>query len=563
MIGQAALKHLFVFSTMLGALAFFSGRARGDLQIIGYEDRLHDPYYVGSDKNFIGNLIGTSNNWSGYGRWQDPTGSGGNWKHVAMISDNYFITANHNRPNRANDPAGETPKVRFYRTTDPNGEYWESPIAVEGTAYDGTQIGSSDLWVGKLASTPPSWVTRYPLAKRHEATNYLSYTDNSILIFGQDSPRSFTSVRVGLDEIDQVNAYGSYQWDYDSSGQARSGVETQNGDSGGPSFFIDGPIPVLAGIHTRTNYDTAVSWNLQQIMDAVDEPISVSTGLPGDVDGDFLVSPLDLTYLLDGYGKAFNASSRNGDLTGDHVINMLDINLFLDNYGKMLYAPTDFDRDGDVDGSDLSTIADNWLKSVSTPFTMGDANGDSFVSYADAQLFDRNQFRAYFGALPAPLSPIPGDLTGNGIVDGFDLNVVTLNLNKSVEPGTNGDLDGNGFVDGLDVSQMSSRLGDSFGDISRDQKTGPADFAIIANHWNQSVTGGRLNGDLTGDGWVDSFDARALFDWWGQSGGTFPGMVVPEPTAAGLFVIGSLLAACSSRRRPTIYFSRAMLRKSS
>lgn len=546
MLGQAALRRLLLLSTMLSTMVLVAGRARGDLQIAGYEDRLHDPFYVGSDKAFIG----AGYNWSGYGRLEDPVAASSNWKQVTMISDNYFLTANHNKPNRADDPAGATRNVRFYRTADPNGEYWESEIAVEGGNYKGTRIDSTDLWVGKLANTPPSWVIRYPLAKQHEATNYLSYTDNDLFIFGQDSPRSFTSARVGRNEINLVNSYGTYQWNYDpTAGLGADEAQTQSGDSGGPSFFGGGRVPVLAGIHYRVNLDTGVSKNLQQIIDAVGEPVSASTGLVGDLNGDFRVDVNDLGMLAANYGALEGARYNGGDVSGDGLVNFIDVIQLADNYGRASFAPTDFDRDGDVDGSDLATIGSRWLKPVSTPFTLGDANGDSFVNFADVEVFDRNQFRAYFGPLPSPLSPVAGDITGNGIVDGFDLNVVTLNIYQSVAPGTNGDLDGNGYVNDLDLTYITGRLGDSFGDISGDQLVGPADFAILANHWNQVVADGRLSGDLTGDGWVNSFDARALFDWWGQSGGTFPGMTVPEPTAAILFAIGTLLAAFTRRHR--------------
>jgi hypothetical protein len=476
-----------------------------------------------------------------------------------MISDNYFLTANHNRPNRGDDPAGATPKVRFYRTTDPNGEFWESEIAVAGAAYQGTQIGATDLWVGKLANTPPSWVMRHPLAKRQEAANYLSYTDNDLFIFGQDSPRSATSVRVGRNEINLVNSSGTYQWSYDlTAGLGADEAQTQSGDSGGPSFFTSGSIPVLAGVHTRVNYDTGVSKNLQQIMDAVGEPISVSTGLAGDVDGDFRISPLDQYVILGNWGRT-GARYVQGDLNGNGKVAQEDMDIWVLHYGQRLNAPTDFDRDGDVDGNDLATIGNNWLKSVGTPFTLGDANGDSFVNSADVEVFDRNQFRAYFGPLPAPLAPVSGDLTGNGIVDGLDLNVVTFNEYQFVVPGTNGDADGNGYVNDADTDYVTARLGDSFGDLNGDHLVGPADFVVLANNWNRFVSGGRLNGDFNGDRLVNSLDVNVLFDWWSQKGGTFPGMTVPEPTAATLLVVGALLTAFV-RRRSEAYFSRAMLR---
>jgi len=545
MMGQAAMPRLFCWCAILAA-CFTSGRAGADLQIAGYQDRLHDPYYVGADKAFIGEDY----DWSGVGRFADPAGTSANWKSVVMISDNYFITAFHNRPYRGNDPAGSAPKVRFYRSLDPQGEFWESEIALATSEYEGQRIGLTDLWVGKLATTPPEWVMRYPLAKRHEATNYLSYTDNELMIFGQDSPRNWTSVRVGRNEIDEVDIGGNYSWDFDAAGGLGADeAETQPGDSGAPSFYTSGQTPVLAGIHTRENFDTGVSKNLDAILAIVKEPVALSTGLVGDVNGDFRVTARDLDFVLDGFGKTLNAFTRPADFSGDGMIDVRDVNAFLDGFGRSLYAPTDFDQDGDVDSKDLVTIGHNWLKSVKTPFTMGDANGDGFVNAADVEVFDQNQFRAVFGPLPAPLSPVPGDLTSNGVVDGFDLSQVTQNLNKVVAPGTSGDADGNGVVNQLDLAFVSMRLGTSFGDLNGDGEVGSLDFTIIANNWFRPVTGGRAAGDLNGDRWVTYTDAQILFQWWGQQGGEFPGMLVPEPGCGMLVVCGAIAALAATGRR--------------
>jgi hypothetical protein len=535
-----------LFIVLLGVVSLVAGRARGDLTVAGYQDRLHDPFYVGADKAFIG----AGYNWSGYGRWSDPTSVGSsNWKQVTMISDNYFITAVHNQPNRSDDPAGAAPKVRFYRTTDPNGEFWESEIAQVGNSYQGTRVGSTDLWVGRLASTPPSWVMRYPLAKRLEATNYLSYMDNDLFVFGQDSPRNFTSVRVGRNELGLVNASGNYDWTYDpASGLGADEAQTESGDSGGPSFYTTGRVPVLAGIHTRTNYDTGVSANLDAIMAAAGEPVSVSTGLIGDLNGDFRVNASDFVRLASNYGTSKAARFADGDLNGDGRVNSSDFTLLATNYGNGLHAPADFDRDGDVDGDDLATIGSHWYKTVAQPFTQGDANGDSIVSYADLQIFDQNQFRAYFGPLPAPLSPMKGDLTGNGIVDELDLNIVTASLNRQVSPGTSGDLNGNGVVDASDLAVVTAALGTSFGDLNNNHTIGPDDFMVLAWNWNRSVKSGRLSGDLNGDGIVNSLDAKALFGWWDMNAGTFPGMMVPEPSTAALWLWGASVGACAIRR---------------
>lgn len=553
MFGRTAWKWLVIAAPALCACWAFSPRAHADLQIAGYQDRLHDPYYVGPDKAFIG----AAYNWSGIGRIPDPTTGGINWKSLVMISDNYFITAFHNQPNRGNDPPGPAPKVRFYRTLDPNGEYWETEIASTGNKYVGQRVELTDLWVGKLANTPPDWVMRYPLAKRHEATNYLSYTDNKLFIFGQDTPRGYSGVRVGRNEVDSVDIGGNLTWTFNSAGGLGADeAETQIGDSGAPSFFTSGRIPVLAGVHTRENFDTGISKNLPAIQAAVGEKLAFSTGLVGDLNGDFRVDVTDLGMLADNFGKpTVGARYIQGELTGDGVVDVLDLAQIAKNFDKSLTAPTDFDRDGDVDGDDLAMIGDNWLKRVSRPYTEGDANGDGFVNLFDVMAFDRNQFRLFFGPLPSPLSPIAADLTGNGVVDGFDLNLVTANLNRNVEPGTNGDADGNGVVDTLDVAFVSTRIGQSFGDINGDSAVGLADFLVMANNWNKSVTGGRLAGDLDGNGLVNGDDARVLFGWWDQQGGEFPNMLVPEPTL--LLLVAQLLVwiGCATRRRPMLFRS--------
>jgi len=534
----------FLFLAVLCIVVLAAGRARGDLTVAGYQERLHDPFYVGRDKAFIG----AGYDWSGFGRWYDPTATSGNWKQVTMISDNYFITALHNQPNRGDDPAGTAPKVRFYRTTDPNSEFWESTIAVDKGAYQGTQIGSTDLWVGKLAETPPSWVMRYPLAKRHEATNYLSYTDNDLFVFGQDSPRGPTSVRVGRNEVSLVNAAGNYSWSYDLvGGLGADEAQTESGDSGGPSFFTVGRVPVLAGVHTRTNYDTGVSANLDGIIAAVGEPVSLSTGLLGDVNGDFRVTGTDLGILVNDFGKSGSSRYYDGDLSGDGSVTGVDLAIMVNSFSRSSYAPADFDRDGDVDGDDLATIGSHWYQTVAQPFTQGDADGDSIVSYADLLVFDQNQFRAYFGPLPAPLSPVKGDLTGNGIVDELDLNIVTANFNQQVTFGTNGDLNGNGVVDAADVGVVTAALGTSFGDLNNNHTIGPDDFMLLAWNWNRSVRSGRLSGDLNSDGVVDALDAKALFGWWNLNAGTFPGRTVPEPGTALLVLCGAGLVACAIR----------------
>ena len=91
MIGQATFRRQIVLAAILGTMLVVVARARGDLQIAGYQDRLHDPFYVGSDKAFIG----AAYNWSGYGRLDDPTGTG---KQLEASGDDLRQLFHHRQP---------------------------------------------------------------------------------------------------------------------------------------------------------------------------------------------------------------------------------------------------------------------------------------------------------------------------------------------------------------------------------------------------------------------------------------------------------------------------------
>ena len=215
---------------------------RADLQVFGYQDRLHDPFYVGADKAFIG----ASYNWSGYGRVEDPLGTG---IELEECRDDLRQLLPHRQSLQADPrrrPGGAAPKVRFYRTTDPNGEYWESEIAVEAGAYKGTQVASSDLWVGKLAQTPPSWVMRYPLAQAPRSDELsLVYRTTTCSSSARIRPAARRACASAAMKSRPVNSYGTYQWDYNpAAGFGADEAQTQTGDSGSPSFFI-------AGAHSR------------------------------------------------------------------------------------------------------------------------------------------------------------------------------------------------------------------------------------------------------------------------------------------------------------------------
>ena len=74
---------------------------------------------------------------------------------------------------------------------------------------------------------------------------------------------------------------------------------------------------------------------------------------------------------------------------------------------------------------------------------------------------------------------------------------------------------------------------------------------ILANNWNRSVPAADSAAISTAIDTVNALDAKILFDWWGEQGGTFPGMMIPEPASATLFALGMLMAGPLRRRTVT------------
>ncbi len=85
------------------------------------------------------------------------------------------------------------------------------------------------------------------------------------------------------------------------------------------------------------------------------------------------------------------------------------------------------------------------------------------------------------------------------------------------------------------------------GDLNGDGLVGSADLDLVRANWGASVTPGDLTmGDASGDGLVDSADLDIVRGNWGQTTSALVGSV-PEPTAAGLLLMGLLWAG--TRRR--------------
>jgi len=199
------------------------------LMISDYSGTSDPRYERSSDVAFIGNGldlsgIATTIPSEGFKSW------------ATMITPSLFLTANHARP--AN---GRT--YNFY----PGNALTGTPTI--RTVADGTRIGGTDLWIGRLNVALPSSIATYAIA-----TGRL--TGVPIFVSGLSNAAG-DSQRLGTNVID-VDNFGitvpttsatgnTILYDFDASQPGDARVEL--GDSGGPSFTTVGGQIAITGIH--------------------------------------------------------------------------------------------------------------------------------------------------------------------------------------------------------------------------------------------------------------------------------------------------------------------------
>ncbi|MHB8971465.1 MAG: PEP-CTERM sorting domain-containing protein [Pirellulaceae bacterium] len=209
--------------------------AQAAMTIRDYQPKLHDRFYAGADRQFIGENF----DWSGVGYSSDN-------KWVTMISPSYFVSAEHYRPSN-----GST--VTFYEknSTSVGSSHSYNVASGERIMLNGV---NSDLWLGKL-STPlglSDKINYYPILSLASESSYL----------GKELFNYGLSNRVGRNTIDGFmdrtsstsGATGRsmlYDYNYDSNLNTVGGDETflQGGDSGGPSFTNWNGQLTLLGVH--------------------------------------------------------------------------------------------------------------------------------------------------------------------------------------------------------------------------------------------------------------------------------------------------------------------------
>ena len=220
----------------------------------------HDRFFGEPNPNFI--LDGFD--LSGVAR-----ASSGRW--VTMVSPTHFLTANHFRPS-VNEA------VTFHHDNDPNG------LTTTRTVQGGQRIGTTDLYVGTLNAAVGADVAIYDLASVNTAG--LTVFQAGVSPTAPYGSTPTTRIAVGRNVFDAVGTFlgspgvayidDSEAGDLDdvipvpppdpppAPGPAAMPMEGLNivdgetyyqvGDSGGPSFIIDGNELLLFGIHAVNGF---------------------------------------------------------------------------------------------------------------------------------------------------------------------------------------------------------------------------------------------------------------------------------------------------------------------
>ena len=173
-------------------------------------------FYSGNDRNFQWEAY----DWSGVG-----VASNGRW--VTMVSDTYFLSANHYHP-----------------ADDNTVTFWDSSAASFTYTVAGGQRIAGDIWLGQLTEPldPDDGITTYPILMLDTLNDYLGL---DVLMYGGGH-------YVGANEISAtttaLTGYVDVLYAYDDPGVNYEAVVT-SGDSGAPTFVPYGDSLALVGTH--------------------------------------------------------------------------------------------------------------------------------------------------------------------------------------------------------------------------------------------------------------------------------------------------------------------------
>ncbi|MFO0788193.1 MAG: hypothetical protein U0805_01980 [Pirellulales bacterium] len=437
-----------------------------------------------------------------------------NYFWVTMVSDTYFITTTHTMGAYFDDYA-----VHFYHDN--------NPTPAESIAIDDTYRGimRDDLWIGRLQSAPSDAVKRYPVIKRPEGTNYAGIPglDSTLYIVGDRTGEwGEAQSRVGLNDISQRDSSYLY-FSYDFAEHGVDEVRTLCCDSSAPSFAANpyGKFAV-AGLH-HDSFDINISSLASEIAAEVSrasggtESVTIVTDLAGDLNADFVVDQTDRNIVMSNLGRGPGMRHLDGDVDGNGYVDNDDLAALEANLNKSLSAPADFNGDFAVNKADMLVIGNNWHHGEATRAD-GDANGDHYVDVRDFDLLNASYLYTPWKA-PAALSPVPGDLTKDGLVDNDDSAIVLTCITSNCSPQdfARSDINNDSVVDATDLQVLLAHW-DPTGpaDVNDDLKINNDDIAVLFRNWGTTTDGGKADGDLNLDHVVNAADYALLMDWWGR-----------------------------------------------
>jgi len=238
-----------ILAVLCGTILLGAKVSPADLYLQDHDSKVHDRYYTGSDKAFVGQGY----DWSGVGYSDD-----GHW--ATMISPSYFLSASH-----ANYHPAVDSNVTFYETNDKSGTSHTYQVA-GGAALQLTG-NDTDLWLGKLKTPVDANIVPYPIAIL--GSDASDYVGEEIFVYGKAD-------RVGRNVIDGAGSMHDsticLKFFYDDPGVGADEAYAVEGDSGAPSFvalsYMGQQTLALIGTHSYDSGSPPPTAGIDYTLDA-------------------------------------------------------------------------------------------------------------------------------------------------------------------------------------------------------------------------------------------------------------------------------------------------------